>query len=124
MKNDDIYICSVDKRISMRDFKSKYYKIGHAYMLNSGYIHKCVGYDGYYPIVEIICILDRVNEGDIQIIYYPPSKSHALPSMDFVNGIMSGKYKEIDSKKYDSILNKIRNFSSEISLQTKEAYGK
>lgn len=122
---EKIYIASVGKKISMNIFLSKYYKVGHAYMLNSGYLHKCVGYDSCNnPIVEAICILDKVNEGDIQIIYYPGSKSTALPSLDFVNGIMSGKYKEIDCKEYDNILNKINNFSSEIALKAKEAYAK
>ena len=120
----EVYIASVNRRIPIKEFKNKYYKVGHAYQINPRYFHKCVGYKGCFPIVETILFLDKVNDGDIQLIYDPGDISHAMPSLDFVNDVMSGKIKEIPVSRYDMLYNKLSKYSSELTEMAEEIYSK
>lgn len=120
----EVYIASVNRTISIKEFKDKYYKVGHAYQVNSRLFHKCVGYDGYFPIVETILFLDKVNEGDIQLIYYPGDISHAISSLDFVSDVMRGKIKEIPISRYEMLYNKLSKYSSELAEMAEEIYSK
>jgi len=120
-KINEVYIASINRKISIGEFKNKCYKVGHAYQINPHYFHKCVGYDkGYFPIVETILFLDKVNEGNIQLIFYPGDISHAIPSLDFVNAVMSGKIKEIPVSKYEMLYNKLSKYSSELAEMAEE----
>ena len=124
-KISEVYIASVNRKISIEEFKNKYYKVGHAYQINSRYFHKCIGYDkGYFPIIETILFLDKVNDGDIKLVYCPGNISHAIPSLDFVNDVMSGKIKEIPVSKYDMLYNKLSKYSSELAEMVEEIYSK
>jgi hypothetical protein len=93
----------------MKEFKKHTYKEGHVYKINDGYFHKCVGYNGYTPIIDYICILDNVNDGHYNISYQP--NGLPIPSLDFVNGVMVGKITEIDPAVYEDVLICIKNIT-------------
>ena len=108
MKINDVYIRSIDKRISLNEFKKHTYKEGHVYRINDSYFHKCIGYNGYTPIVESLCLIINANGGHTQIIRN--TNALPIPSLDFVNYVLSGNITEIDPDVYDSMIIGINNF--------------
>lgn len=109
---EDIYINSINKRISLEEFKKYTYQIGHVYKINSHNFQKCIGYnkDGG-PLIESFIILNNINGGNIQLIFHP--EGLPIPSLDFVNDFLKGKITEVDPKKYDELVNKFRNTGNE-----------
>ena len=112
MKINDVYIRSIDKRISLNEFKKHTYKEGHVYKINDGNFQKCVGYNGYTPIVESLYLIINANGGHIQIIR--DTNALPIPSLDFVNYVLSGKITEIDPDVYDSMIIGITNFGMSV----------
>jgi len=109
MKNNDIYIRSINKYISLSEFKKYTYKEGHVYKINDGYFQRCIGYEDYTPIIDYICILDNVNGGHCNISYEP--KGLPIPSLDFVNSVLAGEITEIDPTVYENVLFGIKNIT-------------
>jgi len=113
---ETIYINSIHKHISIEEYKSYYYKPGHVYKINSSYFHRCIGYDGYTPIIETYCCIIDKNTGDYQVIFRPAhkdvnghySKVSVIPSLDFVNKILCGEIKEIDLQQFDELINSFK----------------
>ena len=112
MKINDVYIRSIDKRISLNEFKKHTYKEGHVYKINDGNFQKCVGYNGYTPIVESLYLIINANGGHTQIIR--DTNALPIPSLDFVNYVLSGKITEIDPDVYDSMIIGITNFGMSV----------
>lgn len=111
MESTFVYIWSINKRISMEEFKGYCQKVGHAYKITDAYLEKCVGYDdNCTPIIESITILPELSDGGCQVII--DENSLPMPSLDFVNGLLEGKYKEIDVEEYDRVRNFIKSHSS------------
>lgn len=111
MESEFVYIWSINKRISMEEFKGYCQKVGHAYKITDAYLEKCVGYDeNDYPIIESITILPETSNGGCQVII----NEHEVPkpSLDFVNGLLEGKYKEIDVEEYDKVRDFIKSHAS------------
>ena len=106
--NETVYIRSIDKRISLDEFKKHMYKEGHLYKINDGYFQKCVGYNGYTPLVESLCLIINVDGGHTQIIRNIDELP--MPSGDFVNKVLSGEITEVDPDVYDSMIIGINNF--------------
>ena len=106
----DIYIASIDKYISMKEFKSHLPKVGHVYRLNPHYLQKCIGYDGNTPIMEGLVVLSNINNGTYQLHLYP--KDNTNPSLDFVNAILGGRFVEVDAAQYDSLVTAFKNSSA------------
>ena len=112
MKINDVYIGSINKRIGMNEFKKHTYKEGHVYRINDSYFHKCIGYNWYTPIVESLCLIINANGGHTQIIRN--TNALPIPSLDFVNYVLSGKITEIDPDVYDSMIIGITNFGMSV----------
>ena len=110
---DKIFIYSVNKYITMDEFKGYVQKVGHAYKINNSYFQKCIGYYNYdKPIVESITILNNVNGGDYQLII--DATDVPMPSLDFVNGIMDGSIVEINSEVYDKLSSELKSAASKL----------
>ena len=109
INNETVYIQSVNKTISMEEFKKHTYKEGHAYKINDGYFQRCIGFKGYTPIIDYICILDNVNGGHYNVSYQP--NGLPIPSLDFVNRVLDGTITEIDPAVYENILFGIKNIT-------------
>ena len=105
--NKTVYILSVNKTISMEEFKKHTYKEGHAYKINDNYFQRCIGFKGDTPVIDYIFILDNVNGGHTHITYNPSGLP--IPSLDFVNDVMIGKITEIDPAVYENVLLSIKN---------------
>ena len=112
MKINDVYIRSIDKRISLNEFKKHTYKEGHVYKINDGNFQKCVGYNGYTPLVESLCLIINVNGGHTQIIRN--INQVPMPSLDFVNRVLGGEITEVDPDVYDSMIIGITNFGMSV----------
>ncbi|MBO6255485.1 MAG: hypothetical protein J6O49_17870 [Bacteroidaceae bacterium] len=112
MKTSDVYIRSIDKRISLNEFKKHTYKEGHVYKINDGNFQKCVGYKGYTPLVESLCLIINANGGHTQIIRNP--NQLPIPSLDFVNKVLCGEITEVDPDVYDSMIIGIYNFGMSV----------
>jgi hypothetical protein len=112
MKINDVYIRSIDKMISLNEFKKHTYKKGHVYKINDGNFQKCVGYKGYTPLVESLCLIINANGGHTQIIH----NINQLPmaSLDFVNRVLSGEITEVDPDVYDRMIIGIDNIGMSI----------
>jgi len=108
MKINDVYIRSIDKRISLNEFKKHTYKEGHVYKINDGNFQKCVGYKGYTPLVESLHLGININGGYTEIIHNV--NQVPMPSLDFVNGVLCGEITEVDPDVYDSMVIGINNF--------------
>jgi len=108
---ENIYIRSIDKKISLEEFKNYIYKVGHAYRINDRYFQKCtyVHPTTFAPAVESMAILTNINGGTYQLNYNP--KDHPLPSLDFVNKVLAGDIVEIDVEKYDQMVNTFKEMS-------------
>ena len=107
--NETVYIRSVNKTISMEEFKKHTYKEGHAYKINDGYFQRCIGFKGDTPVIDYICILDNVNSGHYNISYEP--NGLPIPSLDFVNRVLDGTITEIDPAVYENVLLGIKNIA-------------
>ena len=110
---EKIYIRSIDSYIDIEEFKKHYYQEGHVYKINKHNYQKCIGWNKENPIIESLIVLDNINGGDRQLIFHHEGLN--IPSLDFVNDILSGKIIEVDPIKYDEIKNKIFEFSKLIS---------
>jgi hypothetical protein len=114
MKNNDVYIRSINKRISLNEFKKHMYKEGHVYKINDSYFHKCIGYNGSTPVVESLCLLIDVNEGHTQIIRNVDALP--IPSLDFVNKILNDESIEINPNLYDNMVAEINDLGGIVKL--------
>lgn len=99
-----IYINSINKRITFEEFDKLYYQEGHVYKINENHYQKCIKVgnkeDHSSFIIESLIIIINA-EGHTQIIINP--KEQRIPSLDFVNNVLSGKYTEIDPEVYEKV---------------------
>lgn len=111
MKNETVYIGSINKRIPFEEFENNCIKVGHAYKLSDAYLIKCVDKEeSGWAIVESITALPKTEYDGCQVII---SNKHRFlkASLDFVNCIFDGTYKEISVEEYDRVYNFIKSSS-------------
>ena len=115
-----IYIASINRSISIKEFKSYLPKVGHVYKINNHNFHKCVGYKGYEPIIESLVILNNPNsDGRIQMSLNPDALP--IPQLDFVNRILSGEYIEIESSIYECMVAALKISASSLEEMMEKA---
>jgi len=122
-KEDLVYIKSVNKRITLEEFKKYNYQVGKVYKINDGYFHKCVGFSSTgRPVVDTISINVKSDKSEFQIIKSIDRDNqgyYSIPSLDFVNNIMAGIVEEVNPITWDLLETTCLNFCNYIKNLTK-----
>lgn len=113
-RKNTIYINSIGKRITMEEFKSHCYKVGHVYRINKCFYNKCVGFENDRPVLQSFFIsFPEFGRGLTDI--HVSKRVTPMPSLDFVNKIMSGEIVEVDACVFDNVVSTFTSMAESFS---------